>query len=231
MMKISIWQQFSSNHSANFELVGQFRTVEEAEKAYATLLDILTVIAQYNEGNIERENPTFAEVEFGKEYGFEWQERVDWLWEVAEVEENLGRFENWVWVASVSNQPYNSGSYLNIQKIMERLNANTWISEELGRGGEFGVNLTCEFKDPAQLNTLFEALEVHFTPISKYNPFIFELFNEWDIWQVASYKKADGQLILNDIRFSRAGENLPAFIQYLRENGAENIQYSFQKIR
>ena len=45
-MKISIWQQFSSNHSANFELVGQFPTVEEAEKAYAILLDILTVIAQ-----------------------------------------------------------------------------------------------------------------------------------------------------------------------------------------
>lgn len=44
-MKLSLWQQFSSNHSAGFSLIGQFKTAEEATQAVAVIRGILEKIA------------------------------------------------------------------------------------------------------------------------------------------------------------------------------------------
>jgi len=45
-MRLSIWQQFSSNHSANFEIVGTFKTEELAHQAAEELREISRAIAQ-----------------------------------------------------------------------------------------------------------------------------------------------------------------------------------------
>lgn len=40
-MRISIWQQFSSNHSSGFTVVGEFATRSEAENAANKIREIL----------------------------------------------------------------------------------------------------------------------------------------------------------------------------------------------
>jgi hypothetical protein len=43
-MRVSIWQQFSSNHSSFFTVAGIFKTVELAEKATHELRSIIKTI-------------------------------------------------------------------------------------------------------------------------------------------------------------------------------------------
>src|SRR5215475_13956899 len=40
-MRISIWQQFASNHSNSFIVVGRFQTVEQAQQAYQSIRSVL----------------------------------------------------------------------------------------------------------------------------------------------------------------------------------------------
>jgi hypothetical protein len=47
-MRVSIWQQFSSNHSGHFWVVGTFKTVEDAQKAYDELRAMLTEIDRWH---------------------------------------------------------------------------------------------------------------------------------------------------------------------------------------
>src|SRR5262245_35393609 len=46
-MKVSVWQQFSSNHSANFEVVGKFESVEQAQQSELKIRDIIQQIGDY----------------------------------------------------------------------------------------------------------------------------------------------------------------------------------------
>jgi uncharacterized lipoprotein YehR (DUF1307 family) len=48
-MKLSIWQQFSSNHSANFTTVGQFESAEWAQEALKEVQEIIQNIAWWHE--------------------------------------------------------------------------------------------------------------------------------------------------------------------------------------
>src|SRR5262245_5494858 len=46
-MDVAIWQQFSSNHSANFTVIGTFTTPVEANKAAAALHTLLNTISDW----------------------------------------------------------------------------------------------------------------------------------------------------------------------------------------
>jgi len=46
-MRVSIWQQFSSNHSTHFTVVGRFASPEAATKAADELLKLMNAIAQW----------------------------------------------------------------------------------------------------------------------------------------------------------------------------------------
>jgi hypothetical protein len=41
MMRVSIWNQFSSNHSGSMTIVGNFETIEKAMEAEGTLRQII----------------------------------------------------------------------------------------------------------------------------------------------------------------------------------------------
>ena len=81
-MKVSIWQQFSSNHSANYMIVGVFDTANAAKDAGEKTLKIITEIREWNVTNDLDKlgwklNP--IEEKYAKEYNIEWKAPVDWL--------------------------------------------------------------------------------------------------------------------------------------------------------
>jgi hypothetical protein len=47
MMHISLWQQFTSNHSAAFDLIGTFKTAEDAEQAAVEVRTILRRVREW----------------------------------------------------------------------------------------------------------------------------------------------------------------------------------------
>lgn len=82
-MKLSIWQQFSSNHSGFFWVVGTFSTHDEADKAFNEIRDMLFEIDQWHRDNHDyissqqyRVSP--PEKEFAKKYQIEWVNPIDW---------------------------------------------------------------------------------------------------------------------------------------------------------
>jgi hypothetical protein len=108
-MRVSIWQQFSSNHSSSFTVVGQFASVEEANAAAKEFRELLVQVeplleitraawkkawekaATQTKSRLEQHDIvskqfpnarelTKPEREFSEKYNIEWDERgIDWL--------------------------------------------------------------------------------------------------------------------------------------------------------
>lgn len=82
-MKVTIWHQFSSNHSASYTIVGEFPTPERAQEVREIIADILLEIVLWHaeeDGQKSGRAPTEIERVIGQRYGFDWQETVDWLY-------------------------------------------------------------------------------------------------------------------------------------------------------
>lgn len=81
-MKLSIWQQFSSNHSASYMIVGVFDDEKTAQTAGEKTLKIIKEIREWYLSNDMTNfgwklNP--IEEKYAKEYDIEWKAPVDWL--------------------------------------------------------------------------------------------------------------------------------------------------------
>jgi hypothetical protein len=61
MMKISVWQQFSSNHSTGFTVVGKFSSPEAAQKAEVDLDKVLGQIEKWWQGLTPAERINYQE--------------------------------------------------------------------------------------------------------------------------------------------------------------------------
>ena len=77
-MKLSIWQQFSSNHSNTFTVVGEFPTKTEALSAANKLRQLLEAIYLQGIGYSDTA-AVQAELDAGREFGFDWTEHLDWV--------------------------------------------------------------------------------------------------------------------------------------------------------
>ncbi len=84
-MKLSIWQQFSSNHSGMFWVVGTFNTYEEAQHAFEELRAMLFTIEKWYRENREQSEALMQtaelsppEREFAQKYNASWPMRIDW---------------------------------------------------------------------------------------------------------------------------------------------------------
>ncbi|MCL4876598.1 MAG: hypothetical protein KJ064_08070 [Anaerolineae bacterium] len=109
-MNISIWQQFSSNHSAGFTLVGKFTSAEQAEQAATTLKEIIGQIAASNRARFETIEDFFnfqpillspVERAVREQYEAEdWTHALDYAYE-DNTDRHVKRYENLVFVGSV----------------------------------------------------------------------------------------------------------------------------------
>src|SRR5438128_12461474 len=88
-MQVRIWQQFSSNNSSDFTVVGVFDTPEAAQRAAEAVSEIMGTLQNWYESHPEESNqihssggypPSPAEVEMGRRFGFEWKQAVEWYW-------------------------------------------------------------------------------------------------------------------------------------------------------
>jgi hypothetical protein len=77
-MQLTFWQQFSSNHSAMYTVVGVFATPATAQDAYAKLREIIQAIAADQRGSRNADYMTAAEIRIAEQYGIEWQLGLDW---------------------------------------------------------------------------------------------------------------------------------------------------------
>ncbi len=111
-MKLSIWRQFSSNHSGNFTIIGRFSTAEEAEIAAAKIRDIWLQIADWREANFTADGQWKAywngditvplEEKFSSEVGIAWNPKnaLEWTRQKKDIDDTVFTFENSVILTS-----------------------------------------------------------------------------------------------------------------------------------
>lgn len=168
-MRISIWQQFSSNHSARFTIVGHFENTQQANKAADELRHILKSIVDWNETHPELAEmwnsgdlpePTEPEVQFSKQYGVNWGESaIPWFWQAKVI-----TLDNIVFVDSDGQaddgaQPFHS--------LVAKLGARVFIEGQIewdDAWRQVSVELSCSAPNEAVAQAIEREVKPYFEP-------------------------------------------------------------------
>ncbi len=138
-MRISVWEQFSSNHSASFTVVGQFQDAEAAYNAADEIRQAAKSIADWYSAHEAiqdaviqgaQETPTDAELQVCQTYGISCERSLDWLANCGYSEQIVRVYDNCVFV---TNRIYVlcegwSGEAL-FDQLMAKLALRTFVEE------------------------------------------------------------------------------------------------------
>ena len=148
-MKVLVWEQFSSNHSANFTIVGTFDSASTAQKVANTLRDdIRRIIDWYSHNesyrhqvlNLETPNPTPVEKDIATRYGINHEQVIDFLANSRYHDDMVKVFKNHVFVSNGNVETFTGPSLFD--QLMMKLGADIALEVE---GAEAAlVDISCE---------------------------------------------------------------------------------------
>jgi hypothetical protein len=251
-MHISIWQQFSSNHSADFTSVGRFDTETDAKRAAEEIRHILATIQAWyrqpeNQAVIEaideemgREGgsiPMPVEVELGKQYGIEWDEQFpDFLWymDVQDATQAVVQFGNDVFVDShVARARTWSGGNI-IKRLYDKLGADvSFVFDAYSFDAGFQIRITWNAPDEVTADRLWQDYQkVQNTP-DRWDATNLDV--PQDVPNVYWGEDPECGLARDELTFSYrhcepgiVSQELPELVDYLQRNGCINIRYDFE---
>lgn len=160
-MKVTIWQQFNSNHSSSFTVVGHFATEEKAQQAEEALRQLFTEVASqrraimlrqmqlesqgYEYEDIRRtlahefeypDGPTAAERAFMQQHQIDWAEweedGIDWL---SNLDRHLNRLGHYIVIETGGADTWQEPPH-----IMSALNA---LGAQQTYANDLTVLITC----------------------------------------------------------------------------------------
>jgi hypothetical protein len=213
-MKLTIWQQFSSNHSNGIHVVGIFQSESGAKTARDRLVKFFEDLFTWRKNNPEHlGDVSQAEKDIAAEFGFEWTDSTDFIRELRDATLYPKQFRNLLEIQSgadswTSKEPYE----ILVQKLGGNVAAWDLISVEYKRG------------TPTLFMTRIRATADNETSAEAF-------FNTW--YETLKNKKEanlsrDGLVI----QFSDFVLNLHRFteiIKLLEDSDFMDIQYSFEK--
>jgi hypothetical protein len=253
-MHISIWQQFGSNHSNGFTIVGEFETVEEARQTANRFLTMLEEIRSEQETwtypftNLPKE----VEKKYSALYDVNWPEILDWLLSEGNIHDYVIAYENRVIVDSLGE----AKDYKPIDVLMAQWAKRMLLETEMGLNA-IVVEITCQIPDPQQGQILFDTLNAYFKEANLYEytddpitpwrslakpvtltfehkdrpPTIYST-DEDTVWygevQLDTTEQT-AQLRITNLIFNAVGHGLPPLLAYLKANGCTDIQYSLSE--
>ena len=230
-MRVSIWQQFSSNHSGWFTVVGTLESAEKANTAAAKLSEIIQAIHEWHQqhpGHVDQGNvdPIPPEVEFARQYGVKWDMAVDWFDEKSPV----SVLDDNVVVLDVSD----TWSYpLPFLGILKQLGGSVVYSFGMDEPfAEFRVKLTCTAPDETVASDLATRILAYLPePWEQRTPWYPDDLNYDEIAADAVGAEGTlrqlGQALAFELHFFEIAKGLPALIQYLQSQGCTGIEYQF----
>lgn len=256
-MRISIWQQFSSNHSANYDVVGTFASEKEAQQVAEKFKQIFLAIKNWwwNSGlsqdefqrwfdHVEIGQPTPIELELGEEYGIEWKHGLNWFswvsWEHSDlpisVFEKSVFIQNPHWYLWYGPQPLN--------QLMEIFGAEVAVAADECRTYPdtcLLTNLACLAPDEQKTQELYDLFQTQFTNYRNdtYENLTGLPFNCDPIfWEFVNPAARIFELEIEGAKLKFYGldfeihqkwywQPLKTFIQYLESHNCTEIQYVF----
>ena len=154
-MKLSIWQQFSSNHSGTYVVVGEFETIEAAQHATSILKQSVKAIKGANsEANRDLKQFTDVENNIIQTFQLNWSESIDWLRGYLRApnspydapEDHIQVFENLVFVDANDyfQRTWQAGHQF--ESFLHQLGGTTGVNARWSMGGQIdklAFNIKC----------------------------------------------------------------------------------------
>jgi hypothetical protein len=229
-MKLTLWQQFSGNHSSHFTVVGSFATESEARTVETQFGDLFRAIYKWkaipeNRALVEdHERLSFSspatppELEIATRYGIEAPAHtIDWL---EDERDNLFRFDRDVMV-SVAFETWQNPSF--IQALMSAFGGTVTIQQN--DTIYLKVHLTCDFPDEVRAQEIVqEAGPFIRNPRGRQPLWLWQGLHE-GIFGFGDINVQGSQIIINH-QFFRLHPGLAAMIQWLESQGATHITYT-----
>lgn len=241
-MRVSLWQQFSSNHSAAFSIVAQFKTNQEAEDAASVIRGILEKIADWYKTHPQIEeavrkgdlvNSTPVEAELAKQYGLEkaWEFTVDWV-NPKHPNQGLQIFDKLIFMHNatetwVGPQPFD--------ELLQKLGATIETSVEGITDTEPVINLTCVAPDEMNAAEIVGKLRSSYTYSSGYSEPRLQLPGKHLPYQgmiqntgarIECMQIATSTLNFKPVKLIHAAEFLPELVGYLESQGCTDVSLS-----
>ncbi len=169
-MHISIWQQFSSNHSAGFCLVGTFQSAEFAVQVEEEIRQILVTTALWDEDKAisgRWQNAiTPANLEFFAKYGIEWSHHIDWLLGLQHAEHAIKTIDRAVFLADSPGYSPSSGANPFVD-LMRALGADVITAEETAMHSAY-YTISCTAPDEDAVKAILADVERRKTTEASY---------------------------------------------------------------
>lgn len=229
-MKIQFWQQFSSNHSSSYTVIGRFPDVEQAQAAVDSFRELFRGIEDWR-NRPENHDLWFdehfppltpVEIEFQRKYQVDWGEfGIDFRpLQIEDLTEQIGSD---VLVTSGGDTNTDAGV---IKRLMHRFGGKVYLQD--GETFRVVVTLTCDFADDAQAEAVFHEAEAYFVDQrGKRTPWEFKegyaMLNHGII-------ERNGQFLLMECVYFHIEVGLPAMLTWLQNRGAVKIDYSLNEV-
>jgi hypothetical protein len=246
-MKISIWQQFSSNHSADFVIVGKFHTPETAEEAAQKLRGLLAEVTEWYRSNAdaveesamdtgfiplsepEREFSTTYSADFGDKSLIYWGFLPIISWKQSEEVVRVGEH--------VLLSPHAEAAMDDprpLKGLMAGLGSNdTYVQLDAGDAymWEIRVHLTCLPPDEETAQAIFDQVAAYLNPAA----FTSIGTTSWG-WGTSTGGSAwgevrlDGRQLIFDVVLDNPNSGLPALITHLEANDCKDIDFTMEEV-
>jgi hypothetical protein len=168
-MRVSIWRQFASNHSADFAIVGTFESAEwaavVAEELRAALRAIGAWRAQFGDDEaalddalhdlFERKIMTPPEESLKAQYQLTWQRTLDWVLSPAVADVAVQQYEHLV-IVQPPGSTWNGASPFDA--ILERLGGAVALTCE-DRESYLVMRLSAQAPDEASAQRILDEIE------------------------------------------------------------------------
>jgi hypothetical protein len=231
IMKMSIWQQYSSNHSGSVTIVGTFESPDAARAAAATLDGILTDLIAWHERPENKRNPLPVDapppppeadlirrykLQVDRNFGFTEDVRASIRVQAVDRVVLLNIGETW-------NEPPPP-----LVQLVERLGGQE-VSREFEIDGTYittvDVHLTCVAPDESAAGAIYSPIHAYFQDPAGYAGEYYPWEGD-DVTDARGSVQRDGARLIFDLRFYQLRAGLPAFVAFLTAKGCSQITYT-----
>jgi hypothetical protein len=235
-MKLSIWQQFSSNHSGSFSVVGKFKSGQEAQTAAQKLLADIEKIGAWHEehpGEYDFQGPPHPpEQEIIDRYQLNWDEEFG-FGEDALASIDIIIFENLLLLEIAETRSNMQHEVL--KQWVEKLGATNagMLSELEGEQMNYlQIHLSFDAPDETTAADIEEKTSTSLKAAINHDPsemVEWLQFDELDNLEKGIVTRNGLHLTLT-VMLNHPVEDIQMLINKLREQGCTNFDYTFEDI-
>lgn len=242
-MRVSIWQQWSSNHSALYTIVGEFASAEAAEAAATTLRGVADAIRRwFKEPRGTRGAvppfPMGPEGVWAERAAHDWADYLQSTFDIFGFDPpDIKAWDRVVLVSMIEGRSFAHSPEAADHRVVSDLGGRAAVDAE-GEGGTDSVaalHVTCQASDEATAVALEQEIR------SALEPETFRWTDERPPWDPDGVLEDDGgegiieregTLLSLRVRFfGHTPEGLAALTHYLGSRGCTRLEYVLEEVR